>query len=83
MKTSAAIQTVSAIMSPIGRQPTANTCLNEVFMPSAAIAATRHQRETSFRRSAAGSGMMPALLRPTSPAKPKRKKGNAAFRLGH
>jgi hypothetical protein len=27
MKTSAAIQTVSAVMSPIGRQPTANSCL--------------------------------------------------------
>jgi hypothetical protein len=43
--TRAAIQSVSAIMSPMGRQPTANSALNEVFMPSAAIAATRHQRE--------------------------------------
>jgi hypothetical protein len=34
MKTSAAIQTVSAVMSPIGRQPTANSCLNDVFIPS-------------------------------------------------
>jgi hypothetical protein len=28
------IQTVSAVMSPIGRQPTANSCLNDVFIPS-------------------------------------------------
>src|ERR1700722_15038968 len=45
-KTSAAIHSVSATMSPTGRQPTANSALNEVFMPSAAIAATRQQRDT-------------------------------------
>ena len=31
--------------------PAANSALNEVFMPSAAIAATRHQRDTSLARS--------------------------------
>ena len=79
--TSAAIQSVSATMSPTGRQPTANSALKEVFMPSAAIAATRHQRETSFARSIATFGNNPMELTTTRTAKPTKNIGKVAFAL--
>ena len=43
-----AIQSVSITIKAIGRQPTAARSLNDVFIPSAAIAVTRHQREASY-----------------------------------
>src|SRR5580704_19366137 len=48
ISTSNPIQAVSATISPTGRKPAAKRSLNDVFMPSAAIAATRHQREASL-----------------------------------
>ena len=47
IKTRTAIHAVSTSIRPIGRQPTAKRALNEVFMPSAAIAALG--MKTSFK----------------------------------
>src|SRR5580658_4664270 len=77
-KTRTAIQAVSASISPTGRQPAAKRSLNDVFMPSAAIAVTRHQRETSFARSISKCGIRPKLLARTSRAKAIRKPGKVA-----
>jgi hypothetical protein len=44
--TSAARNTVSATISANGRQPSLPNAASEVFMPRAAIAMTRHQRDT-------------------------------------
>jgi hypothetical protein len=55
------------IMKPIGPFPRS---VNEVFMPSAAIAVTRHQRDTSLAASLAALGNRPRLFSATRAAKP-------------
>ena len=62
-------------MAAIGRHPAAIRALNEVFIPSAEIATTRHQREISLAADTAGLGRTPRLFSPTRAAKPNRKVG--------
>ena len=50
-------------------------------MPSAAIATTRHQRDTSPAPETTGLGRTPRLFRATSAAKPNRNHGNGTFTL--
>src|SRR5271170_6769793 len=71
------LQSVSPTMRATGRQPTSTSDLNDVFMPSAAIAVTRHQRETSDAASVAVFGNKPKLFSATSAAKPRRNVGTS------
>ena len=53
---SAAKNKVSATISATGRKPISTSVFNDVFMPSAAIALTRHQREISISIDWTGTG---------------------------
>ena len=56
ISTSVARKTVSATIRPIARPPTPAMALSDVFIPSAAIAVTKHQREMLLRATSAGAG---------------------------
>src|SRR6185437_2670770 len=73
--TRSAIHAVSTTMSPTGRQPTMIKSLNDVFMPRAAIAVTRHALETVVARLANGGVSRPMLSITTRAAKPRRNIG--------
>src|SRR5438270_179785 len=73
--TRTARNTVSATISAIARPPTSAMALSDVFIPSAAIAVTRHQRETLLTAASAGAGITPRLLITTRRAKTIRKPG--------
>ena len=67
------------IIRATGRQPTAINDLNDVFIPRAAIAVTRHQRETSFATAITGLPRSPKLFRTTRAAQPIRNSGTGGL----
>src|SRR5262249_44869197 len=69
VNTKIARNTVSATIRAIARPPTSAIALSDVFMPSAAMAVTRHQRETLLSATKIGTGTMPRLLIRTSATK--------------
>src|SRR5262245_19485142 len=68
-------------MSATGRQPTATKSLNEVFIPSAAMAMTRQSLETVLAASVTGLENRPRLFAATKAAKPNRNQGTGALAL--
>src|SRR6185369_4352162 len=66
--TSAARKSVSTTTSITGFNPMCTSDLREVFMPMAAMAVTRNQRETTEPASATGCGIHPMLATPTRTA---------------
>src|ERR1700761_5380461 len=69
------IHAVSATIKPTGFQPTSTRLRNEVFMPRAEIAVTRHQLETLVTQDTVVGDRPTTLLTMTRIANPTRKNG--------
>ena len=75
--TSSSRKMVSATIKITGFQPTIASFLNDVLMPSAAIAVTKHQPDILVSTSVATGGIQPMLLISTSTTNATKKLGNA------
>src|SRR5207253_1799744 len=67
---------VSSTISITGLSPMSTSDLSEVFMPMAAIAVTRHMRESVDPASIAGAGIQPRLCTTTSAANATANQGS-------
>ncbi|MCY1373294.1 hypothetical protein D9M69_605590 [compost metagenome] len=79
--TSAPRNTVSPTINRMGLIPTDASSLSCVFMPSALMAITRHQRDRLFPASCTACGMKPVLLAAARTTKPTANHGSSGGRL--
>lgn len=68
-------RTVSPQTIAMARGPTSASLRNEVFIPRAVMAVTRHQRESSSSVAVTACGIRSVLPTSTSAAEPRTKKG--------